>query len=269
MAGQDVVSQPTNHPPGIDGNANDDIWKTAPVTTTHDTVANIDIDIQSAHNDQTIFFLVRFPDSSETRQHKYLVWDDTLKVYRTGKKREDSFVFKWNMEPRPVDLALYGDDPYKADIWYWKANRTDPIGFADDKHHIYGQSKLKKSRIVVSHTGKQFYLTRLSDSGKSAYSSQTYEKFSGPEVPRYKNRQPTGSRADVRAKGTWDNGYWTIEFSRPLQTGHPDDVQFDPDRSYSFGVSRYEIAGKPANKGLEQALYESGDISELFTLKWK
>ncbi len=265
MAGQDVMSQPVEQIPTIDGIV-DKLWIAVPAIKTHDRVANIDIEVRSVHNDESIFFLIRYPDPSESRAHKFLNWDETLQSYRTGPKREDSFVLKWNMEPKPVDLTISGDVPYRADVWYWKANRTDPAGFADDKHHIYGQNKLKKSQFLVNRSGQQFYLTRLSDEGQSAYKSQTHEKFIGAEVPRYISRQPFGSRADVRAKGVWNDGYWTIEFFRKLQTGHSDDVQFDKKSTYPFGVSRFEIAGKPANPKLDQPLYESGDISELLTL---
>lgn len=267
MAGQDVVSRHVTRSPAIDGIADDDVWKNVPVTVTRDRIANIDIELRSVNTRDMLFFLVRYPDSSESRKHKYLEWNETQKVYRSGPKREDTFVFKWNMEWQPVDLTISGDDPYKADIWYWKANRTDPAGFADDKVHLYGPSKRKKSQFVLSRSGKQFYLMRISDDGRSAYSSQTYDHFSTQEVPRYKNRKPAGSRADVRAKGAWDNGYWTIEFSRKLHTGHADDVQFDRGLPYIFGVSRYEIAGKPVNPKLDQPLYESGDVGEMLTLR--
>ena len=269
LAGQDVISQHVHQAPTVDGVADDDVWKNVPAVISRDPVAHIDIELRSVSTDDSIFFLVRYPDLSENRQHKFLEWDDTLKVYRTGPKREDSFVFKWNMESQPVDLSISGDDSYKADIWYWKANRTDPVGFADDKYHLYGPNKQKKSQFILSQSGKRLYLTRLSDEGRSAYSSQTYEKFSTPEMPRYVNRLPEGSRADVRAKGMWNDGYWTVEFSRKLNTGHADDVQFNKNLDYTFGVSRYEIAGKAPNPNIHQPLYESGDIGDILTLKFK
>ena len=33
-----------------------------------------------------------------------------------------------------------------------------------------------------------------------------------------------GSAGDVRAKGAWHAGWWTLELARPLRTGHPDDA---------------------------------------------
>ena len=267
-ADQEIRSPFVDKAPNIDGVADEAVWKNAPAITTRDQVANIDIELRTVHNGQTIFFLVRFPDDTEDRQHKTLEWNDALQAYRSGPEREDSFVFKWNMEPGPVDLTISGDDRYKADIWYWKANRTDPVGFADDKHHLYGPTNFPKSRSLFTRSGRAVYLARQSDEGRSAYESQTYDQYVGQKVARYANRTPSGSRADVRAKGLWKNGYWTIEFSRKLYTGYPDDVQFEKTLTYTFGVSRYEIAGKPPNPKLSQPSYESGEIGEILTLRW-
>jgi len=267
-ADQNIISQKVNVGPIIDGIGDDKVWKTVSPIKTRDTVANIDIELRSVHTDKSIFIMARFPDQTENRQHKYLLWNEDLKSYRSGPKREDSFILKWNMEAAPVDLKLKGDDEYLADVWYWKANRTDPVGAADDKMHIYGKNKLKKSKSLISRNGQQFYLTRQSDEGRSAYSSIAYEKFTEQEVPRYASREPEGSRGDIVAKGQWKDGYWTIELSRLLHTGHADDVQFVTSQDYLFGVSRHEIAGKPANPKLEQPLYESGDVGEPLVLKW-
>ena len=104
---------------------------------------------------------------------------------------------------------------------------------------------------------------------RSSYKSITYEEFMGDTVPRYRHRQPTESRADIKAKGIWQDGFWTIEFQRKLVTGNEDDVQLNPKVSSFFGVSRYEIAGKPKNPKLEQPYYEAGDIREIIELKFK
>ena len=57
-------------------------------------------------------------------------------MYDVGPDRGDCFVFKWAMDAAVNDLSVHSDHPYMADIWFWKANRTDPAGYADDKYHI-------------------------------------------------------------------------------------------------------------------------------------
>ena len=48
---------------------------------------------------------------------------------------------------------------------------------------------------------------------------------------------PSGpSWNDVKASGAWHDGVWTIELSRRLNTGHVDDVQFDPSQTYYFDI---------------------------------
>ena len=267
-ADQEIRSPFVDKAPKIDGYGDEAVWKKATAITTRDKVANIDIELRTVHDGQTIFFLVRFPDDTEDREHKTLEWNEKLQAYRSGPEREDSFVFKWNMEPHPADLTISGENLYKADIWYWKASRTDPVGHADDKYHLYGAAKYPKSRSLYTRSGRPIYLARLGDDGRSAYESRTYDRYVERNVARYANRQHSGSRADVRAKGLWKNGFWTIEFSRKLNTGYPDDVQFEKRLTYTFCVSRHEIAEKPVNAKLSQPANESGEIGELLTLRW-
>jgi hypothetical protein len=58
----------------------------------------------------------------------------------------------------------------------------------------------------------------------------------GDTVPGYVLSEPSGSRADVRAKAQmWDN-YYALELACALDTGHPDDHVFVPDSSLIFAV---------------------------------
>ena len=90
---------------------------------------------------------------------------------------------------------------------------------------------------------------RKSDAGKPAFKEikEGPSNFVKPLVNRYEAAKPAGSRGDVAAKGEWRNGYWTIEFARKFNTGHNDDVQFDPKsgKSYLFGTSIYSLYGRP------------------------
>ena len=47
-----------------------------------------------------------------------------------------------------------------------------------------------------------------------------------------------GSRADIDGKMRWENGYWTVEMGRRLNTEHPDDIFLRPEETASidFGV---------------------------------
>jgi hypothetical protein len=261
-----IIASKVVQAPIIDGIDTDPAWAKAQEIITHDKVADIDITLKAVYTDKDIFFLVIFPDPDESRSHKSWVWDKGRKLYNVGNDREDSFVFKWNMGSKPVDLSIYAVNSYKADIWFWKACRTDSVGYADDKIHSLSPLYTKDSTKLTSRTGTTMYLLRKGDSGSAAYKTKLPVEYEGDVLPRFTNQTPSGSRADVKAKGIWKDGKWTIEFRRMRNTGNNDDVQFDLKKSYYFGVSRYEIAGRKVNKRLTQPLYGSGDISEVLTL---
>ncbi len=46
-----------------------------------------------------------------------------------------------------------------------------------------------------------------------------------------------GSRDDIKGKGAWKDGRWTVEFARKLETGRDDDINF----KVTPGVTRYYV----------------------------
>jgi hypothetical protein len=268
FSAQTVVASKAFERPIIDGSGDDPSWKKAQAVITHDKLSNIDVALKAVYTDNEIFFLVTFPDPNESRIHKAWVWDENQKMYRIGPDREDCFVFKWNMELKPKDLSVYADVPYVADIWFWKACRTDPAGFADDKIQRLSLSKLPRSIRMPDKSGKMLYLQRIGDQGTPAYKNTLYIEYNGDTLPNFKTQNPKGSRADIRAKGSWSNGKWTIEFGRKLNSGHEDDIQFSPGKRYQFGISRNEIGGKKPDPNLAQPLYGAGDVSERLFLSF-
>lgn len=261
-AQQTLVATQVTGPLKVDGVADEPMWEKAEAIITHDDVADIDVTLKSVYTADTLYFLVTFPDSDQSRLHKPWVWSEKKQLYMMGPEREDCFVIKWALFPGVSDLSLGADSPYEADIWFWKANRTDPAGFADDKMQQLSDSKNKRAKELVSHSGRKMYLVRKGDKGDSAYQSVLYADYVKDMLPQFQSRQPSASRADVQAKGVWQNGRWTIEFMRLLKNNNADDIQFDRKQKYFFGVSRYEIAGRSANPQLSQPLYGSGDVSE-------
>lgn len=266
-AEQVITAVKTDKAPVIDG-IPDSVWEKAPAFVTHDKIAGIDITLKAVYTDKKIFFLVSFPDPDESREHKTWVWDKEMQIYKQGPLREDTFVFKWNMGPGPVDLSIKADNNYTADIWFWKACRTDPSGYADDKYQRYNSKPEPKSYEIISKSGKKMYVIRKGDKGKAAYKDILYADYEKDTMPTYNISAPEGSRADVKAKGEWKDSVWIVEFSRDLDTGNDDDVQFDISKTYLFGVSRHEIAGRPEDPNISQPLYGGGDVSEVLILKF-
>lgn len=269
FADQRIVAIKVDEAPIIDGTGDDAVWGKDTAIITHDKVADIDVTLKAVYTEQEIYFLVEFADADESRAHKSWVWDKEIEVYKIGPTREDSFLFKWNMGSEPVDLSVYSDDNYAADIWFWKASRTDPSGFADDKMHYLGVEEQKHSVMIKSRSGENKYLSRPADKGDPSYEDLIYLEYAGDVLPHFAKQLPTGSRADVKAKGQWADGKWTIEFARALNTGNEDDILLDIDKEYLFGISKYEIAGREDNPKADQPLYGAGDVSERLTLQFR
>ena len=270
QAAQNVVSVKVDNPPVLDGVDNDQAWKAVKPVAIKDQASDTVILLRSVYTDDQIFFSVQFPDSVNNALHKPWVWDQDKAAYETGKHREDTFVFKWNMMSEAVNLSNFSDDNYTADVWYWKANRTNPAGYADDKSQTLSDQPADKATELKSVSGKTRYLVRRSDQGKPAYQEQQPTTFQGEIVDRYPPSIPAGSRADVRAKGRWDNGFWFIEFERNLTTGFHDDLQLDPStgKGTLFGVSIFSLYGRPHDPNSPN-LYGRGRISQPLLLSFE
>ncbi len=79
------------------------------------------------------------------------------------------------------------------------------------------------------------------DSEKVPFDDSKYK--AGDEVPGILVAPFTGDRGDIPAQAIWENGVWTLEWSRKLKTGSPTDVQFDdPAKKYAFGVAVFDNA---------------------------
>ncbi|QYZ66522.1 MAG: hypothetical protein OI74_11360 [Gammaproteobacteria bacterium (ex Lamellibrachia satsuma)] len=266
-AEQTLLATKVGQPPVIDGKGGDPAWSQTTTITTHARVADIPVELQAVHDEKRLYLKARFPDPTENLVQKNLVWDKENELYRTGPKREDTFVIKWSMEESIIDLSLSANAPYKADIWYWKAHRTDHAGRADDKHQIYSTIPMKKSSQQVAKSGQVFHLARRSDAGRSAYKKRIVIDYEGDDVRGLILQTPEGSRADVAAKGEWKKGFWTIEFARTLDSRHADDQAISKDKPVQFGISRYEIAGRNPDPDLEQPNYGSGEVGETLFLQ--
>jgi len=273
FAKQILISNKTSSPPEIDGIGSDKVWEQAQVIKTFDKLLpKSEIEVSSLYDDESIYFKVTFPDATENREHKTMKWDVNKKRYVNSSKREDVFIFKWNMaQNSTIDISLDSNYEYIADIWYWKAHRTDHANAADDKYQKYQSFPVKRATKIINSHGNIFYLLRHGDNGKPAYKAQFIINKEKDWMPRFKFNPPKGSRADIVAKGVWNDGLWTIEFKRKLNTEHNDDVQFDitEDNEYAFGVSLFEIAGRKPDPTLEKPDFGSGDISELLLLKFE
>ena len=152
-----------------------------------------------------------------------------------------------------------------GDIWHWKGIRTGTVGQIDDQYLDDTKYDKEKSPDAGRKSDKrdgggyadnklvdgkpQWALKDnkpappywILDSEKTPFDDSKYK--AGDEVPGILVAPFTGDRGELPAQATWENGAWTLEWSRKLKTGSPTDVQFDDlAKKYAFGVAVFDNA---------------------------
>jgi len=261
-----LVSIPIDAAPVIDGRADESFWQGAPAITTLDYSSQRPITLRSAYAKAEIFFLVTFPEEIPHESHKTWTWDSQEEVYREGPDREDVLIFKWSMSGNDVDLRLREPMPHRADIWFWKAHRSNWSGYADDKMQAMSAKPGPMARKIQSKRHGTLYFDRWGDAGKPPWEHKVFYEYKGDKLDQFGPGQPTGSRGDIRAKGVWAKGQWTIEFARKFHTGHDDDVVFTPGAVHLFAVACYAMALDTPHAEWSRPLYRTGDAFDRLLL---
>jgi len=149
-------------------------------------------------------------------------------------------------------LAAQREAGYFLDLWHWRAQLSNPIGWSDDQHiawyRLYdsgdgpfasnwdgaageprfmfdpdatGVRALRWEEVSADRADMDglYYLAEASavafDSGQ--------EWQEGDVLPGQVLREPSGSRAAIRVQGEgrWADGYWDVTLERSLDTGYP------------------------------------------------
>lgn len=221
-----LVSVRVTTAPSVNGKGNDPVWRSAaPLEVVAKRVMEPNIglstraSVRSVHTDTHIYFLVSWHDPAEDVSHKSWVWNAEKKAYEEGPDREDMFSLGFeHTGDFTADMLSPVDSVWE--IWHWKAFRTNPHGYAMDKTHRYARSKPEgRANVHKARDGSEIWISRPEDAGETVEKKQaapfTYQE---DRVPQYTPGNPSGSTADVRAKGVWANGRWTLEFERRLDT---------------------------------------------------
>ncbi len=234
--------------PQVDGSGSD--WSDVAVNTIQlennrsGGKANIAaVSLKAGVHGDSVYFLIEWDDSSKDDQHKPFVWDAASNKYVAGKQREDRLAIQFAMKG-DYDVNWLSGNLFTADTWHWKAARSNGLGIAQDKRTVIGSDKVKKALKTVAGNGNTIYIQRPSDAGSKLYSTKRYSTKDKDIMPKYVLAQSaSGSIADVKAKGVWSNGKWTLELSRKLNTGHADDVVFKPDQVVPGGIAVFDHSG--------------------------
>ena len=160
----------------------------------------------------------------------------------------------------------------KGDLWHWKAARSAPYKYADDGWlTVFGnptgsyretgrRNDIGAGGDIKNHTEDGAKPLYMQDPAKKpsvpgfllleeTITINDYSIFrAGDIIPFRLPVKPSGSRFDVKAESQWKDGYWTVILSRKLDTGHGDDVSFNPLKRYSFAMAVFDDSGDDHSK---------------------
>ncbi len=163
----------------------------------------------------------------------------------------------------------------KGDLWHWKAARSAPYHYADDAWLTVPGSPTGSYRETgrIKDTGAGGDVkNQTGDGSRPAYMQDPDKKASAPGfllrdeaieikdysifkagdvIPYRLPIEPSGSRYDVKAISRHGEGGWMVMLHRKLNTGHDDDVVFNPMKNYSFALAVFDNSGSDHSKATE------------------
>lgn len=247
-----VVADAMSAAPKLDGKADD--WASiAPVTVKvvpakeGDDKAyqgTIDLQLRAGVNGDMIYILAQWPDATKDDTHKTLTWSKEKDAYEEGKDREDRLALNFPISGDFTTCMLSGK-AFVADVWHWKAYRSQSVGLVEDQSNILSFDKLEKAKEHPTKDGKKIWLARPSDPGPDLVTSQKPIDKTADTIPQYlPAKEVSGSKADIKSAAVWADGKWTLEMARKLDTGNSkEDTAFAHGKSYAAGAAVYDHTG--------------------------
>lgn len=252
----------TETPPTIDGIADDGLWQnTQPVSVTLENIYKFDM--RTAYDNDNIYFLFEWLDADSGEMKSIGEW-----VIENGKwnwhLNSDALSVMWDIseikdfdktgcttlchqEPEDLNKRYMGTSSVSEyeEMWWWNPAITGIKGIAA----TYFINALPQD-VSIDDPNFDNKITWQSVPGeygfkrnKAESSFAPAEKIAGDKAPLYiiEDTPASGDAAVVKAQGKWDAGKWTLELSRPRDTGNKDMVKFDVQsngwKDYIFAVA--------------------------------
>lgn len=256
LAGQELVAAPVTQDIILDGDSAD--WAgISGITVPLEGQGGVAmVELKAALRGDRIYLLAVWRDASENILHKPYKWDPAAAAYKKTNEMEDRFAVSLRMAGEFSNNKIGGGE-FTADVWHWKASRSNPAGIAHDKMWRVSLSPFDKAREWQTADGRRVYLARTSDAGDRLYKPVKYDVKQDEVMNRYEvNLNPQGSIADIRAKGVWRDGTWVLEMSRALDTGHDDDAVIPANGTIEIAVAAFD-----------NVMSEKHSVSQVLTLR--
>lgn len=257
-----LVATYTAELPTIDGKI-DRPWELAsPLTVTvREAIGGADprnVIMRALYTDEEFFVLAEWPDTTLSDMRDPYIWNAETKQYERPSKPDDQFAIEFPIDGDFEVSMLTTDNEYTADVWHWKAGRSNPRGFADDKRHLIRKNPVDGAKEYALGGRATVYIARPMDEGTPAYvRKEKPAVFETDVVDSFKSQEASGSVADVRAKGVHNGSGWTLELARKFDTGHDDDAVIHKDKDNRFAIAI-----------LDDELYWRHSVSQLMHLRF-
>jgi DMSO reductase family type II enzyme heme b subunit len=240
FAGQELQARPIDRTIVLDGEIED--WAgIRGLTVPLSGIGGADrVELTAAIHGDRIYVLAVWDDPTENDLHKPYQWNEAAYAYEKTDRMEDRLAISWAMSGAFSANKIDGNE-FTADVWHWKANRSNMAGLAHDKSWRVSRTPFEHGREFRTPSGDIVYLARPSDAGDQLYKPIRYHLKQSAIMPGYEiNPAAEGSIADVRAKGVWRDGRWYLELSRRLDTGHDDDVAIPATGTIEIAVAVFD-----------------------------
>ncbi|WP_170368207.1 ethylbenzene dehydrogenase-related protein [Ruegeria arenilitoris] len=193
------------------------------------------------------------PTAEQVRGHDLLgavlnVGD--VRKYLPSSRTDDGS--SWDQTKSADEIAQIKDDGGFLDLMQWRGARSNAVGMSDDgyvlEYRLFDEGKGPFSWNVDRSTMTPIYMFDEGVTGLLSLTTDSVGDLSKPfAIIREENAKPydashgwmtddvlpgrllsredaTGSAADnARSEGVWKDGEWTVTWTRPLDTGHPQD----------------------------------------------
>jgi len=249
-----------------------------------------EVTLKAMYSAEELFVLAEWQDAEENIE--YWPWRRTADGWEhlvTNPKDEqvyyeDKFALLFPIDPdvmfeqfgcaihchqtKSMPFGLKGtDEDHPLDVWHWKASRTDPAGYVDDKFWQGRDMTAKEggrkadpceSGGYVKNKTEDKTLPKWLPSSKEAirrgaipkehavpYSEELAAQYAvGDEIPGLVCARAIGDRGSVTCTSRYADGRWQLFIRRKLDTGSEYDVIFKPGGRHAFGCAAFDHCAK-------------------------
>lgn len=259
----DLPVRPVSSPPVIDGELDDwgnDGWSAIPIHPAvegddKNLVGKIVVSGKGLYSGDRVYFAFRWADNKADTVYKDWVWRGNR--YRRGKQLDDMFGLRFEMSG-DYDSCMLSDKSYDVDVWVWSAGRSALHDYADDMTQQISNRMLENAAEHEGPNGQIVYIKKRRDAGEAGYTNTrpNRRKKTETQLPGIEATEgPTGSLADVSAKGIWKDGHWQLELSRKLDTGNDDDVVLKPGGVHRGAIAVFNRGGAEHKSNSDTLLF--------------